>query len=148
MNTVGMTSMVFVLPEPEDGWPPFRVECLYGHASGDVFRPKQAPFFLKGLSVDDHLRVTKNADDEVVSWSHVRKSSRSVVWIMQLGEVDLDGVVSHLRLLGCNTEYLREFAFFAIDVPEELSMAQVDSILAGVPSKDVAIAYPSVRHRD
>lgn len=86
----GVTPMSFILPAGEDGWPPFRVECLYGDSDGEVFLPKQAPFFLKGVSVDDEIRVVQNYECEVVSWVHVRKSSRSVVWLMQLDGTSVD----------------------------------------------------------
>ncbi|AGI08819.1 protein of unknown function (DUF4265) [Xanthomonas citri pv. citri] len=98
------------------------------------------------MSVGDLITIQRDSEGDVISWSHLVKSSRSTLWLMAYGDYSVEGVLDGLKRLGCNVEDLKQFRYFSIDVPEDCSLADLDQCLDGLDEENSALAYPSFRH--
>jgi len=149
MTTIGSTvSLAFDL-DVEDGWPPVAVECLPFRVAHEGQVALVPPFFMKDLSVGDVLEVTLDADRRVQSWLHVARSERTTIWLLRLQPSDtINVVLAQLRALDCNTSALEQAGVYAIDVPESVPIAAVDTVLDRLDSDSVAVAFPSMRHAE
>ncbi|MBV6860061.1 DUF4265 domain-containing protein [Xanthomonas perforans] len=132
--------------EVEDDWPPVAKECLVCTVVSPGYRIEVPPFFIKEMSVGDLITIQRDSEGDVVSWSHLVKSSRSTLWLMAYGDYSVEGVLDGLKRLGCNVEDLKQFRYFSIDVPEDCSLADLDQCLDGLDEENSALAYPSFRH--
>ena len=131
----------------EDDWPPAGNESLPFDKLSDGYRLLVAPLFINNLSVDDIIDVVEDDNRFVKSWNHIRKSQRTTVWLLRLAEDNqIDVALEELQSLGCNTVGLPLFGCYAADVPEEISMSDVDAVLRMLDSNRVAVAFPSMRH--
>lgn len=134
--------------EVEDDWPPVAVEALPFKATPAGLVALVPPIFVGGLSVGDVIKVELEPDtDRVMTWAHVASSGNTTVWLLRTGPSDtIEPVLDRLRTLGCNTVGLEGVGAFSVDVPESIEMSAVDSILEGLDSDSVAVAFPSLRH--
>lgn len=131
----------------EDGWPPVPVECLPCRRTDTGFEILAAPLFVHGISVGDVIAVRSGSDGSIEAWRHVHKSKRTTVWLLQVAVAPvIDGALARLRTLGCNSVGLQSWGCFAVDVPESVSLGDVDAILAELDEGSVAVAFPSLRH--
>lgn len=130
----------------EDGWPPVAAECLVCTQLASGYRIEVPPFFVGDLSVGDIISVDQDDFGVVISWTPVMRSRRSTLWLKLAIGCRADDVVARLMGLGCNIEELQQFGYFSIDVPESVSIAEIDGILESIMSQNAAIAYPSLRH--
>jgi len=141
-------SLKFAL-DVEDGWPPVSVESLPFRVTEAGYLALSAPLFVKDLSNQDVISARVSEDNEVESWEHVARSNRSTVWLLRLKERNnIDDVTSQARALSCNTAGIESLGCYSIDVPSEIPIAKVDSILANLDEEAVAIAFPSLRHSE
>jgi len=141
-----MKEMGFALEQRNKLWPPFAVEWIWcGDFEGDHLIIN-APFFVKGLSVGDVIRVTQNDDGHVVRFQPIERSSRSTLWIKAFQPDGISDALERLRALGCNIEALAQYNYFAIDVPAETAIVDVDRIVAAMGKDAIEHAFPSFRH--
>ena len=136
----------FSLEVDDEGWPPIGWEWLHATKTDVGLKIESLPLFVKDISVFDVIRVELNDERIVTRWSHVGKSKRSVVWIMTYGNYDADFALQALRELGCNTESLKSFKYYAVDVPAEIHFDGVDHVLESLDKNMSAVAFPSFRH--
>ncbi|MGH8176949.1 MAG: DUF4265 domain-containing protein [Steroidobacter sp.] len=139
-----MSELLFVL-NIEDDWPPVAKEGLSCTVCKGGYRVDVPPFFIKDLSVGDVVTVQRNEMGDVVSWSHVRKSKRSTVWIMVAGDHSIEDVIDCLKRLRCNIERFTQYRYFAVDVPEECPAISLDECLDFL-DKRAHVVFPSFRH--
>ena len=135
----------------EDGWPPVAIEGLPATPLEYGYRVEAAPLFVKGLSVGDIIYVTRNAEGNVSSWGHLKKSNRTTIWLLRVGKVnpdDIQRILQELRALKCKTVQLPQCGTYSIDVPAECPMEEVDACLEQLDKESVAVAYPSFRHNE
>lgn len=142
-----MTEICFSL-DIDDEWPPVAVECMDCNIVQDGLQVRVPPFFLKDLSVGDVIDVTKDEHGNVVTWSHRSRSSRSTIWIMLLAPRSIESTLDRLKAMQCNVERFAEYKLFAIDVPEDCPLSQVDACLEEIEGEDVVVVYPSLRHTE
>jgi hypothetical protein len=135
--------------EVDDGWPPFAGECIpCTHVMGG-YRIEAPPLFIKDISVGDVIAVNQDNTGNVTSWKHVHRSARTTIWLLRLNESDaIERVLSNLRSIHCNTASLPELGVFSIDIPQDVAIDSVDHFLADLDQASVAVAYPSIRHKD
>ena len=144
-----MEEVPFRLHQDSDGWPPFSVEWLWASNRGDNYVILQPPLFISGLASGDEISTTTyNEDGHVIEWSLVHPSSNSVIWISDIGENGLIGVLGAFRSIGCNTTMLRSIAHAAVDVPPSVTKGQVDKIIESIEGKRYAIAFPCDRQKE
>lgn len=141
-----MRTIPFAL-DVEDGWPPVALESIPCEMVGDAYRILDAPLFIKDLSNGDVITVGNWSDGAVVTWTHIHRSGRTTIWLGKGRPNDkLDKALHTLRVMGCNTVSSPATGSYAIDVPEEVAITDVDACLASLKGEDIAIAYPSFRH--
>lgn len=140
-----MTELMFQL-DVEDDWPPVAKECLVGTAAKSGYRIAVPPLFVKDLSVGDVIAIERDSEGDVAAWSHIERSNHSTVWIMVHGENSIEDAIECLKKLKCNIERFEEYRYFAIDVPEECTLEQLDGCLGKIDEEKASIAYPSFRH--
>jgi Domain of unknown function (DUF4265) len=133
----------------EDDWPPVGSESLPFRKLDEGYECLSVPLFVKDLSVGDIIQFTKDSEGLLSSWSHLRKSGRSTIWLLRLSKNDqIEPCLHKLRSLGCNTSGVVEFGCYAIDVPEVLKIQVVDEVLKDLCSDLVAVAFPAMRHTE
>jgi len=141
-----MEQISFSLAIDDDGWPPVGVEWLYVTRTDVGLRIETLPLFVKDISVQDVIEAEVDDEKRVVRWAHIEKSKRSVVWVMAYGSYDPGPALQSLRDMGCNTESLKSYNYFAVDVPPEISFEKVDVVLETLDKASSAVAFPSFRH--
>lgn len=110
---------------------------------------KRRPFLLETFHVAMSIAVTRDLEERILSWVHARKSSRTTIWILRTGHPDnIADVLPALRTLHCEVSQLPQFGVYSVDVPEEVSMDDVETCPAQLDPRSVAVAYPSFRHGD
>jgi hypothetical protein len=73
---------------------------------------------------------------------------RTVVWLLRIADGEnIQDCLSKARSLGCNTVGLNQIGCYSIDVPEDVSILEIDRILEDV-TEVAAVAFPSLRHKD
>jgi Domain of unknown function (DUF4265) len=152
MKTSKATSPQVSLSFPlkvEDGWPPVAVECLPFEKTSEGYRALVSPLFVEDLSVDDMIKADVDDEHQVNSWTHIHRSNRTTIWLLRLKTPNqIEDVLSRLQELGCNSGRFETGGCYTIDVPAVVSMHDVDAVLSDLDSRDVAIAFPSMRHAD
>jgi hypothetical protein len=145
-GTPGRVSLVFTL-EVEDDWPPFAVESLPFDETPSGYRALVAPLFVKDLSVGDVIEADVGPDRDVRSWKHVTRSAHTTIWLLRMeATTTIAPILDRLQELGCSTVRLEQAGAYAVDVPESVSMDDVDALLEELDSDVVAAAFPSMRH--
>lgn len=140
-------TLCFPLKRKND-WPPAETESLPFQEREDGFELLSAPLFVPDLSVGDVIKPVLDGYD-VKKWEYVSKSRNSTIWLLRLTSPNrLIQVLKLLRNLGCNTETLDAMGVYAIDVPAEISIVDVDRLLDLLDPKTVAVASPSLRHSE
>jgi hypothetical protein len=133
----------------EDDWPPVGSESLPFRKVRDGYELLTPPLFVYNLSVGDVINILEDGNGFVVEWSHLSKSARSVIWLLRLSEkAGIDIYLDELRQIGCNTTGISDFGCYSIDVPESVTIADVDAVLNNIDTMAIAVAFPSLRHTD
>jgi len=115
--------------------------------SADGLEALVPPLFLKDLAVGDV--ITADLDDEgwVSSWSHVKRSDHSTIWLLRMGEDPERALcLEAVRALGCDTAGSDQLGSYAIDVPGSIPIPAIDDILARLDRGSTAVAFPAMRH--
>lgn len=132
-----------------DDWPPVSSECISCKKVALGYKVTVAPIFIKNLSVNDIIAAEPDhVNGMIFEWSHIVKSARSTVWVMELGNSSAKECITELQELGCNIVKFVQYRTHSIDVPDSLSCADLDSVLKKYESEGIAIAYPSWRHEE
>ena len=133
----------------DDDWPPVAVESLRFSAGIGGYTLLTPPVFVSGLSAGDVIHAELRRDNLVASWQHVKRSDRSTIWLLRLeAGAEIDQALADLRTLGCNTVGLDAAGCYAVDVPSDVPMGLVDSVLEYLNEDEVAVTFPSIRHPD
>lgn len=131
----------------EDEWPPVAVESLPFRRHSTGLELLTAPLYIKGLSVGDVISADLDGEGFVEAWQHVSRSRRSTIWLLRLKRPNqIEDVLARLRAIGCYSVAFDSGGSYAVDVPETISMADVDAILAQLDAEEAAVAFPSMRH--
>lgn len=139
-------SLRFIL-DVEDEWPPVGTESLPFRKTGSGYEALLPPLFVSGLSVGDVIEISRDEAGFVSHWHHLRKSKRSVVWILRTGlNGRIDATLDEIRTMGCNTVGHKKLGCYAIDVPEDINMDLIEGSLSCLDSSAYAVAFPSLRH--
>jgi uncharacterized protein DUF4265 len=141
-----MKEIAFKLEPDEDGWPPVGAEWLWLQERGRRYIVKTPPLFISGFAVGDEIELCDTTiDGQVTEWRMVSPGDRSLIWIADLGGAGLKDILVKFRKIGCNTSMPKQIAVASIDVPPEVSRAQIDAILDPLDKGDYAIAFPCDR---
>jgi hypothetical protein len=145
-----LVELCFALPVDEDGWPPASVEGLWFHVVPDGYELSSTPMFVGDLSVGDVVQVDIDPVNGLVfTWRHVRKSRHSTIWLGRMKRsLQIHDALRSLRDLGCHTSTWDEMGVYAVHVPEHVALHDVDRILDAFDDEALAVACPSLRHKE
>ncbi len=140
------TSLTFPF-EIIDGWPLVGSECVPFRQRNDCYEVLSAPVFVRELSVGDVIKVDADSEKRVGKWIHISRSDRTTIWLLRLKKKNgIDAALAALRKLNCNTGALEPLGCHPVDVPQSLSITDVDSILDSLDPSEASVAFPSMRH--
>jgi hypothetical protein len=135
--------------DAEDGWPPVAVEHIPCSMEEGHYRVVSPPLFVKEISVGDFISANLDDAGMVSAWKHLEKSNRTTMWVLRLAESDeISGLMKYLRSLGCHTVQLKQYGCYAVDIPGEVSMKNVDSWVGSLDSDKTAVVFPSFRYAE
>jgi Domain of unknown function (DUF4265) len=130
-----------------EDWPPVSVEGILCTKILEGYRLESPPLFVKGLSVGDIISVEFDSVNNIKSWKILAHSSRTTIWILRTGPNDnIRPVLEGLKSLGCKSVELSELGCYSVDVPAEVSIADVDTLLSSLDPINTAAVFPSFRH--
>jgi hypothetical protein len=146
-KTNGHSFLKFRLEIDDDGWPPVGSESIPVIEREDgQYEVAVPPFFLKDISVGDQITVDLDDENYVTGWTHQSRSGRSTIWLLKGDAADLEPHLESLKNLNCNVERFTQVTLCSIDVPESVSVSEIDAIMARIKADGGQIAYPSFRH--
>lgn len=124
-------------------WPPISSEAVWCDVLGTSFQLKNAPFFIKGLAVDDVFSAVEDpVNGHIFQFEVLNASSHSLVWILNNTKADIGPFLAQLRELGCSTEGLERFSLYAVDVPPQVPEAALNDLLAVGENSGFSLAFP------
>ncbi len=131
----------------EDGWPPVSSEAVWCDLVGTAFQLRNAPFFIKGLAVNDVFEADPDpVNDHIFEFKVLEPSAHSLVWLLNNTQTSIDPILAQFRELGCSTEGLERFSLYAIDVPPQIPDSSLNDLLAMVENAGFDLAFPVWRH--
>ena len=86
------------------------------------------------------------ANNHIFEYKLVKESGHSVVWLMNLENIDFSKHIPIIQRLGCQVEVLDQFKIYSIDIPPDINVGNFDKISKKIEQMGVAIAYPTWRH--
>jgi len=147
-----VVELLFQLEQDEDGWPPVAVEGLWCEPQDSSYRVQTCPLFVKGVSVGDLIEVEQDQQGEVLSFTVLRPSENSTVWVIFWDESKIEPTLAELRALDCDTTGPLggwKTKLCSVNVPRSVSLTEVDALLEPLEElEQIAVAYPSNRHGD
>ena len=135
----------------DDGWPPVAMEALWCMLTPAGYLLESIPLFVQGLSVGDVIDAAPDAEGRVWEWEQGEGSNRSTIWLLRLASPGSDAIAAaldELHALNCTSTGVGQLGCYALDVPPECPLGELDAVLARLDPAAVAVAYPSLRHHD
>jgi hypothetical protein len=141
-----MEKILFAL-DINDGWPPVSSEGVWCEKAGNNFRLLSIPFFIQGLAFGDEFEATPDEENNhIFEYKVVKESGHSVVWLMNIENIDLSKYIAEIERFGCKVEVLEQFKIYSIDIPPNINVGKFDEVSKKIENKGAAIAYPTWRH--
>ena len=135
---------------PEDGWPPFEVEHIWLELiSGGGYIVHNTPFYIYGMCFGDEIEVISRDGLYVDSWSIVKESRNSTIWVMELKSGAFKSHLKRIAALGVMVDQGVPDGYYAVMIPENVSLRGFEEIVRqDVEEKSISVAYVTVRHLD
>ncbi len=138
--------LLFAL-DVEDDWPPISSEAVWCEPVGSNFRLRNAPFFIKGLAVDDLFSAQPDpVNGHIFAYKVIEPSKNSLLWLMNNTDQAIDSLLDRFRSIGCSTEGLERFSLYSIDVPGTVAEELLSELLAQAEASGLDLAFPVWRH--
>ena len=144
--TADHRKLLFAL-DVEDDWPPIASEAVWCEPVGSYFRLRNAPFFIKGLAVNDLFSAEPDpVNSHIFEFEVIEPSENSLIWLMNNTDQAIDSLLGHFRSIGCSTEGLKQFSLYSIDVPGTVAGESLTDLLAQAEECGLDLAFPVWRH--
>ncbi|WP_127505763.1 serine hydrolase [Actinoplanes solisilvae] len=132
-DRAGLVKVFFHL-RAEDGWPPVGTESLWARpVSADVVELDNTPFFARGVSCGDHVRVVPEDDGTLTAVDVVEWSQRCTVRVVPFRAGPLRGdrqrVPDEFATVGVSGEGIEQYSIVALDIPPTANLAAVKRLL-------------------
>lgn len=139
----------FALSAEEAGPYPVASESIWCVRERDGYRIKNIPFFVEGLAFDDVVSIEPVEDGFHRVSRVLLPSGNSTIWIyLQDRELGVDAI-KQLKSLGCGVESGVFDGYYAVNVPEALSIVSVYAVLdSAVENESILVDYPAIRHEE
>jgi hypothetical protein len=129
--------------EMDGDWPPVSSEAVWCVPEGTRFKLQNAPFFIKGLAVNDVFEAAPDpVNGHIFEFQVTRPSEHCLVWLLNNTDAPADSVLAPLRELGCSTEGLERFSLYAIDVPPRVPDLELNAVLDAAENAGFDLAFP------
>ncbi|MDR7134397.1 hypothetical protein J2X06_001581 [Lysobacter niastensis] len=129
--------------EIDGDWPPISSEAVWCDLVGASFQLRNAPFFIKGLAVNDIFEAEPDpVNGHIFEFQVTEPSDHSLIWILNNTQVDADPILAQLRDIGCSTEGLQRFSLYAVDVPPHVPDQELNTLLDTAESTGLDLAFP------
>ena len=123
----------------DDGYPPVGEETVWAEASecGQLYTLDNIPFFIVDATLGDRVSVIADFDRKLWFRSVVSRSGNSLIRLVFFKEEYMGEVRSNLVELGCSIEVLLSRSMFAVSVPPECDLSDVQACLVHWSEKGV-----------
>lgn len=118
----------------EDGWPPVGSESMWARpVSDDVVELENTPFFARGVSNGDHVRVVRDDEATLSAVEVVKWSQRCTVRVVPFRAGPLQGdrqrVLDEFAAVGVTGEGIEQYNLVALDIPPTADLSAVKLLL-------------------
>ncbi len=132
--------VLFLLEQDEDGYPPFSIEGLWCKKTGNgTYIVDNVPFYTYGISLGDEICVTKE-NGEYHFQSIVNPSGNSTLRV-HFNDKRMQTVINKLFDMGCKVEISNLPSFISINVPQEVSLKEIEDVLTNMQKECERLAY-------
>lgn len=135
MKTSKEVKINFRVQVGSDGYPPVAVESLWAQPVEDGYIIDSIPFFASDATSGDRIHAQLGDADALWFAGVIERSGNSLIRVVFFDLLCEDALAAKLKELGCGTERMPQFKLMAIDVPREVSLAQVQVYLRGKASE-------------
>jgi hypothetical protein len=119
----------FRISTDEDGYPPVSAESLWSDALADGYKIDNIPFFTREATIGDVVEA-KASDDGTLWFSAIKyRSKHSLIRVVFFEATQKEKIISSLKELGCDVEYMPDFKLAAVDIPEHVELRKVQQLL-------------------
>jgi hypothetical protein len=119
----------FRVKRGDNDYPPVAVESLWANPTSDSYIVDSIPFFTSDATNGDRVAAHLGEGDALWFDAVLQRSGNSLIRAVFFDMHSQDEIVSYLTDIGCGTERMQQFKLLAIDVPQEVSLAMVQSYL-------------------
>lgn len=141
-----MEKVAFAL-DIDDDWPPVATEHVWCEKVGTAYQLKNAPFFIKGLALDDKFSAEPDpVNGCVFEFTVLESSGHSLVWMIEENGVKLEQYEHELLGLGLGVVSFPHFHLYAVDIPATADSEAVNTLMDRLESLGFAMAFPVWRH--
>lgn len=132
-DRAGHVKVFFHMPV-ENGWPPAGTESMWARpVSADVVELDNTPFFARGISCGDHVRVIRDDDGTLTAVEVVEWSQRCTVRVVPFRAGPLQGdrqqVLDEFAAVGVTGEGIEQYDIVVLDIPPTADLAAVKKLL-------------------
>lgn len=132
-NHAGHVKVLFHL-RVEDGWPPVGTESMWARPlSADVVEIDNTPFFVRGISCGDHVKVIRDAAGTLTATEVIEWSQRCTVRVVPFRAGPLQGdrqrVLGEFAVVGVTGEGIEQYGIVALDIPPTADLSAVKHLL-------------------
>jgi len=131
----------------EDEWPPVSSESIWCERIGVNYRALNAPFFISNLAYGDVFSaVPDSVNNHIFEFEIIEQSGHSLVWLMNTARIEISESLESISTLGCKYEGFPAFNLVAVDVPPNVDVHVLDSVIENLELQGIGVAYPVWRH--
>ena len=139
--------ILFRLEKDEDGYPPDDWESVWAiELSSELYRIANIPFFIYNISDGDIVRAAE-MDGELLFDQMVKPSGNSVIRVVVVDPSRVQQLRDELENLNCYSELSHIKRLIAVDIPPEVSIGLVRTLLDEGEKQEIwSYEESSLRH--
>lgn len=140
MDNTRVKVKIQLTDEQMEGYP-VSTESLWFDDEGDKYRLRNIPFFIDNISFGDLITLLPISADLYQIEDILERSGNSTVWISISADGDESEILGQIKELGCGVEGGVLAGYFAINVPKDVEITRLYSLIDDVAYKDVLTAH-------
>ena len=123
-------------------------ESLWFLKERENYRLINIPFFIEGISMEDLISFKKKTDEICEIESIVKNSGNSTIWVTLNDDSKGKEILEKMHNLGCGYEGGVIDNYYTVNVPEKVSIDDIDEILIEAEENEILMCYDSsIRHQ-
>lgn len=129
MSDTTQYKILFALQPDEDGFPPYSCESVWAIKRDDGrYEVDNIPFFIRDATLGDIIEAAEE-DDELWFTHLVTPSLNSLIRVIYFDGDTYETIRQSLEGMGCEVEHFDEICLLSVHIPNEVSLAAVQSYL-------------------